>query len=235
LSLGGVHDEAEVRGHRRTYVGAMPGRIVQGMKTAGTTNPVMLLDEVDKMTSDMRGDPSAALLEVLDPEQNHTFSDHYLDVSYDLSDVLFITTANTLYGIPRPLRDRMETIEIGGYTEEEKVQIARRHLLPKQVTAHGLETGFLEIPDRMLRAITSTYTREAGVRELERKLATICRKAARRVVQGRTTRVRVSTHNLEEFLGTGRYRYDHETRHDQIGVALGLAYTEQGGELLPVE
>jgi ATP-dependent Lon protease len=235
LSLGGVHDEAEIRGHRRTYVGAMPGRIVQGMKTAGTINPVMLLDEVDKMTSDMRGDPSAALLEVLDPEQNHTFSDHYLDVAYDLSDVLFITTANTLYNIPRPLRDRMEIVEIGGYTEEEKVQIARRHILPKQVLAHGLEPGFLEVPDRILRAIISTHTREAGVRELERKLATICRKAARMVVQGRTTRVRVTPHNLEDFLGTARFRQDTEQRQDQVGVALGLAYTEHGGELLPVE
>ncbi len=235
LSLGGVHDEAEIRGHRRTYVGAMPGRIVQGMKTAGTTNPVVLLDEVDKMTSDMRGDPSAALLEVLDPEQNHTFSDHYLDVPYSLSDALFITTANTLYNIPRPLRDRMEIIEIGGYSEEEKVQIARRHILPKQILAHGLEQGFLEIPDRILRATISTYTREAGVRELERKLATICRKAARMVVQGRTTRVRITPHNLEDFLGAPRYRADQEVRQDQVGVALGLAYTEHGGELLPVE
>ncbi len=235
LSLGGVHDEAEIRGHRRTYVGAMPGRIVQGMKTAGTTNPVVLLDEVDKMTSDMRGDPSAALLEVLDPEQNHTFSDHYLDVPYSLSDALFITTANTLYNIPKPLRDRMEIIEIGGYSEEEKVQIARRHILSKQILAHGLEQGFLEVPDRILRAIISTYTREAGVRELERKLATICRKAARMVVQGRTTRVRVTSHNLEDFLGAPRYRSDQEVRQDQVGVALGLAYTEHGGELLPVE
>jgi ATP-dependent Lon protease len=235
LSLGGVHDEAEIRGHRRTYVGAMPGRIIQGMKTAGTTNPVMLLDEIDKMTSDMRGDPAAAMLEVLDPEQNNTFTDHYLDVPYDLSDVLFITTANTLYNIPRPLRDRMEIIEIGGYTEEEKVQIARRHILPKQTAAHGLETGFLEVPDRMLRSVIGTYTREAGVRELERKIAAICRKAARKVVQGRTTRVRVTPHNLEEFLGAPRYRSDQETREDQVGVALGLAWTEHGGELLPVE
>ncbi|HET9493272.1 MAG TPA: endopeptidase La [Chloroflexia bacterium] len=235
LSLGGVHDESEIRGHRRTYVGAMPGRIVQGMKIAETLNPVMLLDEVDKMTADMRGDPSAALLEVLDPAQNHTFVDHYLDVPYDLSDVLFIATANTLYNIPRPLRDRMEVIEIGGYTEEEKVQIARRHLLPKQVDVHGLETGFLEIPDRMLQAIIRTYTREAGVRDLERKLATICRKAARKVVQGRTTRVRVTPHNLEEFLGPARYRTDVDSRSDQVGVAMGLAWTEHGGELLPVE
>ncbi|MBF6613556.1 MAG: endopeptidase La, partial [Chloroflexi bacterium] len=235
LSLGGVHDEAEIRGHRRTYVGAMPGRIIQAMRTAGTSNPVMLLDEVDKLAADMRGDPAAALLEVLDPAQNHTFVDHYLDVPYDLSDVLFITTANILYNIPKPLRDRMEVVEIGGYTEEEKTQIARRHLLPKQVEAHGLEPGFLEVPDRMLHSIIGTYTREAGVRELERKLATICRKAARKVVQGRTTRVRVTPHNLEEFLGPPRYRAEVEIRHDQVGVAMGLAWTEHGGELLPVE
>jgi ATP-dependent Lon protease len=235
LSLGGVHDEAEIRGHRRTYVGAMPGRIIHAMKSAETTNPVMLLDEVDKMTADMRGDPAAALLEVLDPAQNYTFVDHYLDVPYDLSEVLFICTANSLFNIPRPLRDRMEVIEIGGYTEEEKVQIARRHLLPRQVEAHGLEPGFLEIPDRMLHAIIRTHTREAGVRELDRKLATICRKSARKVVQGRTTRVRLTPHNLEEYLGPARYRTEAENRHDQVGVATGLAWTEHGGELLPVE
>lgn len=235
LSLGGVHDEAEIRGHRRTYVGAMPGRIIQAMKQAGTTNPVMLLDEIDKMTADMRGDPAAAMLEVLDPAQNHTFVDHYLDVAYNLSDVLFIATANNLYSIPKPLRDRMEIVEIGGYTEEEKVQIARRHLLPKQVEAHGLEVGFLEVPDTKLRTIIRTYTREAGVRELDRKLAAICRKAARRVVGGRITRVRVNQHNLEEFLGAPRFRADIEARHDQVGVAMGLAWTEHGGELLPVE
>lgn len=235
LSLGGVHDEAEIRGHRRTYVGAMPGRIIHAMKSAETINPVMLLDEVDKMTADMRGDPAAALLEVLDPAQNHTFVDHYLDVPYDLSEVLFIATANNLYSIPRALRDRMEVIEISGYTEEEKVQIARRHLLPKQVEAHGLEPGFLEVPDRMLHTIIRTHTREAGVRELERKLANICRKSARRVVQGRTTRVRVTPHNIEELLGPARYRADAESRHNQVGVATGLAWTEHGGELLPVE
>ncbi|HUP26865.1 MAG TPA: endopeptidase La [Chloroflexia bacterium] len=235
LSLGGVHDESEIRGHRRTYVGAMPGRIIQAMKTAGSMNPVMLLDEVDKMTSDMRGDPAAAMLEVLDPAQNYTFTDHYLDVPYDLSDVLFIATGNTLYNIPKPLRDRMEVIEIGGYTEEEKVQIARRHLLPRQVDLHGLEQGFLEIPDRMLRDIIRTHTREAGVRELDRKLATVCRKAARKVVQGRTTRVRVTGQNLEEFLGAAKFRSEVESRHDQVGVAMGLAWTEHGGELLPVE
>ncbi|MEO5953393.1 MAG: endopeptidase La, partial [Chloroflexia bacterium] len=235
LSLGGVHDEAEIRGHRRTYVGALPGRIIHSMKSAETVNPLILLDEVDKMTADMRGDPAAALLEVLDPAQNHTFVDHYLDVPYDLSDVFFICTANNLYSIPRALRDRMEVVEIGGYTEEEKVQIARRHLLPKQLETHGLEPGFLEVPDRMLREVIRTHTREAGVRDLDRKLATICRKAARRVVQGRITRVRVTSHNLEEFLGSARYRVEEETRHDQVGVACGLAWTEHGGELLPVE
>jgi ATP-dependent Lon protease len=235
LSLGGIHDESEIRGHRRTYVGAMPGRIIQSMRTAGKVNPLVLLDEVDKMTSDQRGDPTAAMLEVLDPAQNHAFVDHYMDVPYDLSEALFIATANNLYSIPKPLRDRMEVIEIGGYTEEEKVQIARCHLLPKQIEVHGLEEGFLEIPDRMLRAIIRTHTREAGVRELERKLATICRKAARRVVQGRATRVRISPHTLEEFLGPARYRADVESRQDQIGVVTGLAWTEHGGELLPVE
>jgi ATP-dependent Lon protease len=235
LSLGGVHDEAEIRGHRRTYVGAMPGRIIQSMKQAGTVNPVMLLDEIDKMTADMRGDPAAAMLEVLDPAQNHTFVDHYLDVPYNLSDVLFIATANNLHSIPRPLRDRMEIVEIGGYTEEEKVQIARRHLLPKQVDAHGLEVGFLEVPDARLRTIIRTYTREAGVRDLDRKLAMICRKAARRIVGGRITRVRVNQHNMEEFLGSPRFRAEIEQRHDQVGVAVGLAWTEHGGELLPVE
>jgi len=235
LSLGGVHDESEIRGHRRTYVGAMPGRVIQAMRTAGTLNPVMLLDEIDKMTSDMRGDPAAAMLEVLDPAQNHTFTDHYLDVAYNLSDVLFIATGNTLHNIPKPLRDRMEVIEIGGYTEEEKVQIARQHLIPRQVEEHSLDHGFLEVPDRMLREIIRTYTREAGVRELDRKIAGICRKAARKIVQGRLTRVRVNAHNLEEMLGPARYRAEIESRQDQVGVALGLAWTEHGGELLPVE
>jgi ATP-dependent Lon protease len=236
IALGGVHDEAEIRGHRRTYVGAMPGRIIQGMKTAGTKNPLILLDEIDKLASDYRGDPASALLEVLDPEQNWNFNDHYLDVPYDLSEVLFITTANNLYSIPRPLRDRMEVIELGGYTEDEKAQIARRYLLPRQLQAHGLQPGAVEIPEKMLRTIIRTYTREAGVRDLERKLAAICRKSARRVVQGRTTRVRITAHNLEEFLGPGRL----STEVDpigvaQVGVALGLAWTEHGGELLPVE
>jgi ATP-dependent Lon protease len=236
IAVGGVHDEAEIRGHRRTYVGAMPGRIVQALKTAGTRNPLILLDEIDKLASDYRGDPASALLEVLDPEQNWNFNDHYLDVPYDLSEVLFITTANNLYAIPRPLRDRMEVIEISGYTEDEKAQIARRYLLPRQLQAHGLQPGAVEIPEKVLRVIIRTYTREAGVRELERKLAAICRKAARRVVLGRTTRVRVSAHNLEELLGPGRLVSDADAAGPNlIGVALGLAWTEHGGELLPVE
>ncbi len=236
IALGGVHDEAEIRGHRRTYVGAMPGRIIQGMKTAGTRNPLILLDEIDKLASDYRGDPASALLEVLDPEQNWNFNDHYLDLPYDLSEVLFITTANNLHAIPRPLRDRMEIIELSGYTEDEKAQIARRYLLPRQLQAHGLTPGAIEIPEKILRLIIRTHTREAGVRDLERKLAAICRKAARRVVLGRTTRVRVTPHNLEEFLGPGRLAGELESLGlAQIGVALGLAWTEHGGELLPVE
>lgn len=236
IALGGVHDEAEIRGHRRTYVGAMPGRIIQAMKLAGTRNPLILLDEIDKLASDYRGDPASALLEVLDPEQNWNFNDHYLDVSYDLSEVLFLTTANNLYSIPRPLRDRMEVIELSGYTEDEKVQIARRYLLPRQLQGHGLLAGAVEVPEKILRTIIRTYTREAGVRELERKLAALCRKAARRVVQGRTTRVRITQHNLEEFLGPGRPSSELDMAGEaQIGVALGLAWTEHGGELLPVE
>ena len=236
IALGGVHDEAEIRGHRRTYVGAMPGRIIQGMKTAGTRNPLILLDEIDKLASDYRGDPASALLEVLDPEQNWNFNDHYMDLPYDLSEVLFITTANNLQAIPRPLRDRMEIIELSGYTEDEKVQIARRYLLPRQLQAHGLAPGAVEIPEKMLRLIIHTHTREAGVRDLERKLAAICRKAARRVVLGRTTRVRVTLHNLAEFLGPGRLAGELELLGPgQVGVALGLAWTEHGGELLPVE
>jgi ATP-dependent Lon protease len=235
ISLGGVHDEAEIRGHRRTYVGAMPGRIIQAMKQVGVTNPVILLDEVDKLAADHRGDPAAALLEVLDPEQNWSFVDHYLDVPYDLSAVMFILTANNLYSIPRALRDRLEVIELGGYTEDEKLQIARRYLLPRQLQAHGLAPGYVEIPEKILRQLIRTHTREAGVRDLERKLATICRKAARQMVGGRTTRVRVTAHTLDEFLGPARFGTERQIPAGQVGMALGLAWTEHGGELLPVE
>jgi ATP-dependent Lon protease len=235
ISLGGVRDEAEIRGHRRTYVGALPGRIIAALKQAGSKNPIILLDEVDKMSSDFRGDPAAALLEVLDPEQNNAFVDHYIDLPFDLSEVLFITTANTLHTIPRPLLDRMEVIDIGGYTEDEKVQIAKRYLLPKQKESHALELPNLSVADKLLRSIIRNYTREAGVRNLERKIATVCRKAARLVVEGKAKRIRLSPEMLEDFLGVKRYPDTPEHAINQIGVAFGLAYTEHGGELLPVE
>jgi ATP-dependent Lon protease len=235
ISLGGVRDESEIRGHRRTYVGALPGRLIAALKQAGTKNPVILLDEIDKMSSDFRGDPSSALLEVLDPEQNHNFVDHYIDLAFDLSEVMFITTANYLYNIPRPLLDRMEVIDISGYTEDEKVQIARRYLLPKQIEAHALAGGFLEISDKMLRTIIRGYTREAGVRNLERKIATICRKAARLYVEGKSKRLRLNMNHLEEFLGVARFLDEPQIGASQVGVAMGLAYTDHGGEIMPVE
>ncbi|WP_394233136.1 endopeptidase La [Niallia oryzisoli] len=235
VSLGGVRDESEIRGHRRTYVGAMPGRIIQGMKKAGTINPVFLLDEIDKMSGDFRGDPSSAMLEVLDPEQNHNFSDHYIEETYDLSKVMFIATANDLGTIPGPLRDRMEIISIAGYTELEKLHIAKDHLLPKQIKEHGLTKAQLQIRDEGILNIVRYYTREAGVRGLERKLAGICRKTAKIIVSEEKKKVVITEHNVEEFLGKKMFHYGQAELEDQVGVATGLAYTTVGGDTLQIE
>ncbi|GLV62518.1 Lon protease [Bacillus mycoides] len=235
VSLGGVRDESEIRGHRRTYVGAMPGRIIQGMKKAKTVNPVFLLDEIDKMSNDFRGDPSAALLEVLDPEQNHNFSDHYIEEPYDLSKVMFVATANTLSSIPGPLLDRMEIISIAGYTELEKVHIAREHLLPKQLKEHGLRKGNLQVRDEALLEIIRYYTREAGVRTLERQIAKVCRKAAKIIVTAERKRIIVTEKNVVDLLGKHIFRYGQAEKTDQVGMATGLAYTAAGGDTLAIE
>jgi ATP-dependent Lon protease len=235
VSLGGVRDEAEIRGHRRTYVGAMPGRVIQGMKTAGEINPLFLLDEIDKMTHDFRGDPSSALLEVLDPEQNNTFSDHYLEIPYDLSKVMFITTANVLHNIPQPLMDRMEVIELSGYTEVEKLHIVKNHLLKKQLENHGLTPEQLEIPDETIMQVIRGYTREAGVRNLERQIATLCRKAAKQLVSGEAEKVTINLENLADFLGAVRFRHGLAEKENQVGVVTGLAWTAVGGDTLSVE
>ncbi|MBP1874584.1 Lon protease [Ensifer adhaerens] len=234
MALGGVRDEAEIRGHRRTYIGSMPGKVVQSMKKAKKSNPLFLFDEIDKMGQDFRGDPSSALLEVLDPEQNSTFMDHYLEVEYDLSNVMFITTANTL-NIPAPLMDRMEVIRIAGYTEEEKLEIAKRHLLPKAIRDHALQPKEFSVTDGALMAIIQTYTREAGVRNFERELMKLARKAVTEIIKGKAKSVAVTAENIPDYLGVPRYRHGEAERDDQVGVVTGLAWTEVGGELLTIE
>src|SRR5512134_1499535 len=234
MSLGGVRDEAEIRGHRRTYIGSMPGKILQNMSKVGVKNPLFLLDEVDKMGMDWRGDPSSALLEVLDPEQNHTFVDHYIEVEYDLSEVMFVATANTL-NIPPALLDRMEVIRLSGYTEDEKMNIAIKYLLPKQMKNTGLKEGELSVTESAIRDIIRYYTREAGVRNLERELSKICRKTVKGLVsKGGERKVTVSARNLDKFLGVRRFTYGIAEKQNQVGQVTGLAWTEVGGELLTI-
>jgi ATP-dependent Lon protease len=235
ISLGGVRDEAEIRGHRRTYIGALPGRIIQTMRRGGKINPLFMLDEIDKLGSDFRGDPSAALLEVLDPEQNHAFSDHYLEVPYNLSEVIFITTANYLGPVPPALHDRMEVIEFPGYSEDEKLEIAQRFLVPRQLEEHGIEEVGLSFHTEALRAMSRQYTYEAGVRNLEREIATICRKTARRVAEGKRHLKRITADNIHRYLGPPRIPEPPTTEEDEVGVAMSVAWTEGGGDVMPVE
>ena len=234
MSLGGVRDEAEIRGHRRTYIGSMPGKVIQSMKKAKTSNPLFLFDEIDKLGADWRGDPSSALLEVLDPEQNHTFNDHYLEIDYDLSDVMFVTTANTLR-MPQPLLDRMEVIRIPGYTEDEKVQIAKRHLIEKQMKNHAIKNDEWSISEPALRGMIRLYTREAGVRNLEREIANLIRKAVKEIAVGNVTQLHMTRRNLKKYAGVPRYRHSETEQEDMVGVSTGLAWTEVGGELLSIE
>lgn len=235
ISLGGVRDEAEIRGHRRTYIGSMPGRIIQGVKNCGTRNPVFMLDEIDKMTFDFRGDPTSALLEALDPEQNDKFTDHYIEAPFDLSAVMFICTANLLENIPWPLRDRMEVIQFPSYTEEEKVAIAQQYLVSKKIAEHGLKRSQVAIPKAVLREIVREYTREAGVRSLEREIATLCRKTARKFAEGARKKVSITAKNLIEFLGTPKYGWGVKEQRDEVGAATGLVYTEFGGDVVSIE